>query len=280
MNMQYCHDTASLPGLPPGGPAQEPAPDHGAPVGARRGALPVMSQAEKAARAGAKRSAILAFLASGEVWTTADIAAQLIGASKRRAVATLDAMERDALIASETLAYGGRSLKLYGITPHGLATVGAFDAPHFERGRTNPAYIQHRLEGQRCRLAAETAGWTGWQSERALRMRAVAEKWRKIPDALAINPAGEAVAIEVERFCKTPKRYADLIVSYLQEIKAGRYKYVDFVCPPGVETLVQRAMERVTTVKVGGESAQITDAHRARFCYYSFDNWPAGVNHG
>ncbi len=278
--MQYCPDTETLPGFPPGGPAPDSAQPLAAPVGARRGALPVMSQAEKAARAGAKRSAILAFLACGEVWTTVDIAAQLIGASKRRAAAALDAMARDALITSEALAYGGRQIKIYGVTPHGCAVAGAFDSPAFERGRTNPSFVQHRIEAQRCRLAAEAAGWTGWQSERVLRMRAVAEKWRKIPDALTTSPAGEVVAVEIERHCKTPKRYAELLVSYLQEIKAGRYKYVDFVCPPGVEILVKRSMERVQIVKVGGESVQITDAHRARFRYYSFSNWPAGVNHG
>jgi len=278
--MQYCHDTSSLPGLPPGGPAPDTAPGHGAPVGARRGALPVMTQAEKVARTDAKRRAIMSFLASGEVWTVVEIAAQVIGASPRRAAAALAAMEHHVLIASETLNYGGRQLRLYGITPHGLATVGAFDAPHFERGRTNPAFVEHRLACQRCRLAAEAAGWSGWQSERAIRMRAVAEKWRKIPDALAINPAGETVAVEVERHVKTGKRYAELIVAYLIDIKAGRWRYVDFVCPPGVETLVQRAMERVTVVKVGGESVQITDAHRARFRFQSFKTWPAGVNHG
>ncbi len=271
--MQYCTDTQSLPGLPPGGPAPESAP-----VGARRGALPVMTQAEKVARRATKRNAALSFLAS-EVWTVAEIAAAICGTSKRRAVATLDAMERDALIASESLAYGGRSLKLYGITPHGLATVGAFDAPHFERGRTNPAYIQHRLEGQRCRLAAEAAGWTGWQSERLMRIQASREGWKKVPDALAINPQGERVAVEVERFCKTLKRYSEIIVSYLIDIKSSRYHHVDFVCPPGVETLVQRAMARVQIVKVNGDQVQINDSHRARFRYYSFTNWPAGVNH-
>lgn len=276
--MQYCQETASLPGLPPGGPAQEAAQPPAAPVGARRGALPVMSQAEKAARAGAKRSAILAFLASGEVWTTVDIAAQLIGASSRRAAAALAAMEeRDSLIASETLAYGGRQIKIYGITPHGLATVGAFDQPHFEKGRTNPSYIQHRLEGQRCRLAAEAAGWS-WQPERAIRIQAGREGWRKIPDALAIK-AGERVAIEIERHVKTPKRYAECMVSFLQDIKAGRYHHVLFLSPPGVENLIRRSMEHVQIVKVGGDSVTITPAHRARFRYCSFNNWP-GVNHG
>lgn len=275
--MQYCHDTASLPGLPPGGPAPDAAQGHGAPCGARRGALPVMTQAEKTARADQKRTAILQFLASGEVWTTAEIAAQLIGASKRRAVATLGGMERDSLIASETLAYGGRQIKIYGITPHGCAVAGTFDAPHFEKGRTNPAYYQHRLEGQRCRLAAEAAGWS-WQPERAIRIQAGREGWRKIPDALAIK-AGERVAIEIERHVKTPKRYAECIVSFLQDIKAGRYHHVLFLSPPGVQTLVQRSMERVQIVKVGGNSVTITSAHRARFRFASFTNWP-GVNHG
>lgn len=277
--MQYCPETADLPGLPPGGPAPEPAQPPAAPVGARRGVLPRMTQAEKAQRAAAKRSALLAFLASNEVWTVAEIAARICGTSKRRAVATLDAMERDALIATEALTYGGRSIKLYGITPHGCAVAGVFEAPHFERGRTNPAYIPHRLEGQRARLQAEAAGWTGWQPERALRAQASKEGWKKIPDALGINKDGERVAVEVERFTKTPKRYSELILLYLQEIKNGRYHHVDFVCPPGVETLVQRAMGRVDAVRLNGEVVAVTDAHRARFRYYSLATWPE-ANHG
>ncbi len=266
--MQTCDKTRDLPGLPAGGPVPDALPAKPA------GRVPAMMTAEqKAARTSAKRGAVLAFLASGEVWTTVAIAAQLMGASARRAAAALDAMERDGLLSSEIIRHGGRSPRVYGITAHGAAVADAFDSPTFERGRINPAYMQHHLDGQACRLAAEAAGWTNWQPERVMRIRALAEGWKKIPDAIARSPGGDLVAIEIERNCKTPKRYADLIVSYIREIQAKRYKYIIFLCPDGVEKLVERSMLRVTHVKIDGEFIEIKPEHRARFKFVSFSVW-------
>ena len=277
--MQYCTDTQSLPGLPPGGPASDAAQPLAVPHGARRGALPVMSQAEKAARADAKRRALLAFLAGGEVWTVCEIAAQIIGASPRRAAATLAAMERDALIASEVLDWGGRKMKIFGVTHHGLAVAGQFDSPAFERSRTNPAYVAHKLAGQRARLAAEAFGWRDWQPERVMRIRGVREGWAKIPDAVATAPNGVVCALEIERHVKSKKRMAELLPEYILEINRGRYKVVIFLCPPGVEGLVKEAMGRVLSMKLNGEMVAVTDEHRARFRYIGFDQWP-GVKRG
>lgn len=272
--MQNCDKTQSLPGLPPGGPV----PVLAQPAGASRGALPAMSHAERMARAADKRTALLDFLASGEVWTVVDVAADVIGTSRRRALDTLAAMERDALIASDPIQVGGRQTTLYGITPHGCAVADRFDCPHFEKSRTNPSWVEHRVAGQRMRLAAEAAGWKNWLPERALRVRAAAEGWKKIPDAVGTNPAGEVVAVEVENHCKTPKRYAELFLAYIQDMKAERFYRVAFICPPGVEVLVAKSMARVTHVKLSGELVAITDKHRARFGYFNFNNWPGDGN--
>lgn len=272
--MQMCDKTTELPGLPPGGPAPTPAQ----PAGAPRGALPAMTHAQRLARAEDKRSALLSFLASGEVWTVIDVAAQVMGVSRRRAMDALAAMERDHLITSETLCVASRATALYGITPHGAAVADAFDCTAFEKGRTNPSWVEHRVAGQRMRLSAEAEGWTNWTPERTIRVRAAAEGWRKLPDAVATSPAGDVTAIEVERHCKTPKRYAELWLAYLQDMKANRFKRVHFVCPPGVEVLVARAMARVTHVKLNGEAVAITDAHRARFGYFNFNTWPGDSN--
>jgi hypothetical protein len=165
-------------------------------------------------------------------------------------------------------------MRLWGITPHGAAMAGQFDAPLFELGRTNPSWIHHRLDTQRMRLAAEAAGWHEWTTERNLQGKSL----KKVPDAAAVDPQGQRVAIEIERHCKTAKRYQEIILAYLQEIKAGRFAQVDFVCPDGVEALVQRAFERVQSVKYQGETVLLTDAHRSRFSFSSFSAWP-GVRH-
>ena len=52
-----------------------------------------MTHAQRMARAQGKRTALLSFLASGEVWTIADVAAQVMGVSRRRTLDALAAME-------------------------------------------------------------------------------------------------------------------------------------------------------------------------------------------
>lgn len=191
-------------------------------------------------------------------------------ATLRRLISLLDAGARK----SETHPVRARSLKIYGITPHGLAMADAYDAPAFELGRTNPSWINHRLAGQRMRINAEAMGWTDWTPERALRL----QKLRKIPDAVSVNPAGQRIAIEVENHCKSVKRNAELIVAYLQEIKSGKYIEVHFVCPPGVERLIQNSFNKIQSVKVGGEIVKLEDKHFARFKFFSVDNWPEVTN--
>lgn len=236
---------------------------------------PRMTRQEQQLRIQEKRKRLLGFLASGEVYTSVQIAAQLLDVSRPAAVKTLVAMERDQALKSEVHRIDGHALRIYGITPHGLACADAFDSPFFELGRTNSNWIPHRLDTQRMRLKAEALGWRDWMGERSLLKLGL----KKVPDASARNLGNELVAIEIERHCKTPKRYQQLIVAYLQEIKSGRFHHVDFVCPSGIELLVKRAMEKVTNVKFAGMDVAVTESHRARFHFYSFDNWPE-VNRG
>lgn len=204
------------------------------------------------------------------MFSTTDLLCTLLQSARPRVTATLTALERDGALKSEELRVSGYKTRLWGITPHGLAVAGQFDAPFFEIGRTNAAYVPHRIETQRLRLAAEAADWQDWTPERVLRGQCL----KKVPDAMVISPEGLRVAIEVERNCKTPKRYAELMLAYILEIKAGRVQEVHFVCPPGVASLVERSMGRVTEVRHAGERVPLTDGHRKRFRYFSFDEWP------
>jgi len=235
-----------------------------------RKAPPRLTYAQQQERVAQKRALILTFLASGEVYTSADVIAEMLSCNRATAFRTLEAMESAGLVKSEIHEVLAKRLKVYGVTPHGLAHAGRFDAPFFELGRTNPSFIRHRLDGQRMRLRAERAGWRDWQPERALRESGL----KKVPDAAAIAPNGERIAVEIERHCKTPKRYQAVILSYLQEMKAGRFQQVHFVCPDGVETLVQRAFEHIPSVKFMGETVKLEAAHRARFSFYPFSSWP------
>lgn len=235
-----------------------------------RAPLPKMSYAERMARAQAKAEILLKFLASGEVYITAEVAADLLQIDRSRAAATMNRLEREGALKSETHDVRARYVKQWGITPHGLALADCFGNPFVELGRTNGMQLEHRAACQRMRLKAENAGWTQWTPERILRL----EKLKKIPDAVATSPAGTRVALEIERNVKTPKRYAELIVAYLLEVKAGRYDEVHFVCPPGVEKLVQKALSRIDAVKFNGDVVKLEAKHRDRFRFFSFDNWP------
>lgn len=235
-----------------------------------RAAPPRMTEAEIDARSSAKRKQVLDFLASGEVCSSTDVIGLLLGCSRPRAVATLGSLERDHALKSEFLLVGGRRVRLWGITAHGLALADRVDGAAFELGKSNPSYVPHRLDCQRLRLAAEAAGWRDWIPERVLRGR----NMRKVPDAISLDPAGHRVAVEVERHCKTPKRYAELMVAYLLEIKAGEVREVHFVCPAGVAALVRKCMARIVEVRHAGQRIPVEDAHRARFNYFDFSEWP------
>ena len=272
--MQNCNQTFDLPA---GGPTiadAQPAKPAGIWTGPR------MTHSEAVARASAKRGAMLSFLASGEVWTTVDIAAEVMATSRRRALPALQSMEKAGELIGAQIEYAGRKIAVFGATAHGLAVAGNFDANPFERSAISAPYMQHHIDGQKMRLAAEAAGWTDWQPVRLMRAQAAKLGLKKVPDCIATDPCGAPMAIEIERNCKSSKRYAEIIVAYLQEIKAKRYKYVIFICPDGLETTVQNAMERVTSVKFKGETIQLNESQRSRFKFVSFSNFPKGLNNG
>lgn len=231
-----------------------------------------MSYQLQQARRDLKQQRLLAFLASGETYTSTEIAAEVMGVSRSRALLTLRSFERESLIKSEKHHGAAQHyLVIWGLTDHGAGMIGVDDAPIFQLGRTNPAYITHKIDGQRMRLAAEAAGWRDWTPERMMAGRGL----KKVPDAAATNPAGQRVAIEIERNAKSTKRYQEIVLAYIQSFKSGAFHHVDFVCPtPQIRDAVQRRVGLVRSVTFAGERVPLTDAHRARFKFYDFSAWP------
>lgn len=232
--------------------------------------IPRMSRLEIAARAQAKETLVLDFLASGEVWTTSPILQLLLGLSARRVQALLQRMERDGLLKSVRVEGFGKLQNAYGITPTGLAFSenAARDCPRFE-GLPSPQFMQHHLDTQRARLQAEAAGWQ-WVAGKLLYHKGLL----KVPDALATSSGGERVAVEIERTIKTPLRYQQIIPAALRDVKAGHYSRVAYISPQGRADAVFRALHRVAVVKVSGGSVNLTDAHWARFSFSNLSDWP------
>lgn len=233
-------------------------------------AFPNMTHAERLARATAKRQLLIQFLASGEVYTTTVIASQVMSCSRSAAERTLSSLVLAGSLKTESHLIDSRKSFIYGITPHGLALADQFDKPFFELGRTNSSYIKHHLQTQMARLSAEAAGWTGWVPGKVLH----GKNYKKIPDALVTRPDTRHVAIEIERFIKTPKRYEEVISAHLQSITKGYWHEVHYLMPSQLNNALKKAFERVETVPVQGERLKLEQKHRDRFHFFNFEQWP------
>ena len=98
----------------------------------------------------------------------------------------------------------------------------------------------------------------------------------KRPDAVAVDPQGNRIAIEIERHVKTLKRYEAVFAIYLQSIKWGEYAAVHYICPD--ERLARqlvRVFGLIQAVPLLGDRVPIGDKHRARFPVYGLETWPS-----
>lgn len=76
--------------------------------------IPKMTYEERQARAQAKKDIILCFLASGEVYTSVVVAAQVIAASPSATERTLIGLVRDGALKRESHVLGSRKTHIYG----------------------------------------------------------------------------------------------------------------------------------------------------------------------
>lgn len=221
-------------------------------------------------RAREKRALLSAWL-SQHGWTTIEIAAELLQVGRSAAHATLSALLRDRSLSTEVLWIHGRQRVIWGLTAHGLALYDpGTHGIAFERGRLSALMADHAILTQLVRLRAERAGWTHWRPSNRLHR----EGLNKIPDAEAITPQGLSVAVEVEREIKTRKRYASIISTYLQTIKAGRWEQVVYVTPDGLANRLARVFASITEIPVAGQRVKLEDRHHARFVFLNLNQWP------
>lgn len=247
--------------------------------------FPTLTYAEKQARAEAKRRMLIEFLASGEVYTTIEVAALLLQCSERTAARTADQLIRaESILARQIDGRAGKPVIAYGVTPDGLATVGKIGNPCMEGWTIAPDLLAHKILGQKARIVGETLGWTDWEPERLIKAREF-KTWKgggnqskdKTPDYLATSPEGKRTAIEIERTLKTPSRYASIMASHLLAMKAGKWSRVVYITPDEKRAAVEASFARVEKLRHAGENVPVTDQHRARFRFLSFSDWTKGV---
>jgi hypothetical protein len=191
--------------------------------------------------------------------------------SRPVALNTLAALGKEKAIVSESHMIAGRTQNIWGITSHGLALAGLANAVSaFQLGKTNPSYTLHHLQTQKARIAAEASGWSGWVPGKLLYNR----QFRKVPDALAVSPSGKLVALEIQRYILSPKRYSDIICACLRDIKDGHFDEVHYVSPNGLEVPLEKVFRGIKTFSFAGEQVQVEERHQNRFKFYSLDGWP------
>jgi hypothetical protein len=230
------------------------------------------SFAERQARGERKRRTILRFLRD-ETWSSLAILSVVAGQSEPAMFKTLCQLERDGFLLRHKIVQ--LRISLWGVTSKGL--LYAWDdtelmevRPCFEPSKLSLVTIQHYLDTQRARLAAEAAGWSQWIPGNRL-----PKNIKKRPDAVATLPLGDRVAIELERSIKTIKRYEVIFSIYLQMIKQGDYAMVHYVCPDAAfAPRLSRLFQLIQAVPVVGERVTLTEKHRARFPVFALENWP------
>ena len=238
--------------------------------------MTLLLPSKRSERINHKRRDILRFLRE-ETWTHVSVLRPLLGFKNVNNVnSTLRTMERDGLVkrAQIETAYG-RPISVVGITSHGLnyafdLSEELQDRPVFEPSKVNPSTMQHRFDLQLAHVKATQAGWKDWEPGHLLgrRMPGV-----KLPDAVATNLHGQRVAIELERTLKSRRRYTDILVSHLQQKKAGSWDRIVYLSPtPDLAARVQRAYRSIDQAKHNGQVFTVTDQHLRPFSFFSFDS--------
>jgi hypothetical protein len=232
-----------------------------------------MTRAEKLLRASQKREVLLVFLASGEGFTTLAVVAELLETSERNALRLLQKMQEEKLIKVDENVMPHTSLKLYGITAHGLAITAKAHpkAREFELSKTNPSWVPHHIEGQQIRIVAERAGWTNYIPGKLL-MVENSGRLKKLPDALITRPDGRRCAIEIERFIKSKARHFEATSGHASAfVNKKNYELVYYFTPH--LAALERVFASVQTVLVDGSKVQFSASLRARFKLFDIHHW-------
>ena len=229
--------------------------------------IPTLTPDERKSRNAAKREKMLAFIAS-ETWTDIATAAMLLNVSTNTAGVLLRALERDGLLKRETIPTGTpRAVWIvFGITPTGVnRSTASIASPEHQLGRLKSANIAHSLAVQRVRIIAERAGWRDFVPGRALYKKGLGLPI--IPDALATDPQGRRVAIELERNVKSATRRAEVISGHVVAIAQRKHWHrVLYVCDDRTDkTRLRDQYMSLTEIKTPAGIAKFTDAHRERF---------------
>ncbi|EAA5436891.1 hypothetical protein EWG81_23700 [Salmonella enterica subsp. enterica serovar Muenchen] len=203
---------------------------------------------KRMARNEEKIDIVLRFLRD-EYCTTAEMVAQLLGVEAIQPVYRfLNKMTDKGYLRHHNFMIEGRSVRLWGLTPHGVAFSFADDEPledltAFQPSSVAVSTLAHKLDIQRTRLRMEARGATNWRYMNALKSNGL-----KQPDALA-TVDGKTLAFEIERTVKSRKRYKEIVSNYLFNRKAHGIDEIWYICPDARSRLrVEKAITGVDEI--------------------------------
>lgn len=185
---------------------------------------------KRMARNEEKRALVLRFLRE-EYCAPTEIIAGMLGIAATQPVwRFLTKMTENGFLRHHNFIVAGRSVRFWGLTPHGVAFSFADDEPPEDVGAFQPSAVAvstlaHRLDIQRTRLSMEARGATNWRYAGTLKSKGI-----KQPDALA-NVDGKTVAFEIERTVKSLRRYKEIVSDYLFNRKAHGIDEIWYICP-------------------------------------------------
>lgn len=235
------------------------------------------SPKEREQQAAPKRAALLRWLAL-YTFSHVDVLQALLGYGSRRGVElALAKMKRDKLVKSASIQVSyARPITLWGLTPAGLHQ--ALEPQErleghssFQPSRVAASTLEHALDIQLLHVRSLSAGWRNWRPAARFAEKLISQGM-SVPDALAVLPTGEPVAIEVERTPKSVLRYQELLVSHLRGRKAGYWQRVVYAAPDeATASRIRRAFESIRTGSYQGETFQVQAGHLTPFTFTSYD---------
>lgn len=231
------------------------------------------------ARANQKRNKLLQFLAD-EIWSTVEILRLVVDVADAAPVRrSLLSMEKQGLVRQYEIGMkqGGPSVRLWGITTHGLLMAGEGELilrNSCDSSKISFSAIPHQIALQKARIAAEKAGWLNWIRGERLRNQIV-----KRPDALVKNSSGYTVAVEVELTAKTSKRYQQVLGDYLVMARNGDINRVAYLCERNFGQRLKRLLtsQKAAYYQLNGQRGRIDlqPNHFSIFDFYDIAGWPA-----
>ena len=202
---------------------------------------------ERAERAAEKERLVLAWLADF-VYSTTDVLGLMLDLNPSSTLSALRRLERKGyIIRDEIPVYGRIVLPIWGITTTGLMAsltpkqIETKKLRYHQKGRVALSSLQHEMDVQRVALLCEQVKKYNsqyWKTNRDLPWPSKKgdPRWPVYPDGLMNVPTkGDenklaAIAVEVERTRKTPKRYVQILKGHASNIVKGRYCGVIYFC--------------------------------------------------